>query len=388
MPASTNAGEKMKRFYMDVELAKNLYPCNKQRIDRWRYKNPKTGKYVNFPNVMPVEEANALAEEMNRMVEHGFYEDRAIPPAERLDTYIHQYIAYRENLDPALKGKDSWKNRCYAFKQFAQEFECIRSLEFIAIMPWWDKLTYNQQKLRKAEFTKLFNYLMGQGLCPKLKSNPFAKDGISQLISKSKPKKKRAPCNQETFNNIHKRAGEQGYSCLQIAMDISRYTTLRVGDICSLRWDKNAIDGCLKVIVSKSQSQKGTARATRLSWNLEEHPLLKSYINRARELSLINRRCPFIISHTPKRRAWNDQKESLYQVTPERMSRMFDQCRGESKTTFHEIRGLSATLLRIAGHTNTEIQEVMSHESITTTKDYQNAEHLPYTPVSIKPLAS
>lgn len=374
----------VKRYYGNVELEENLYTDNKGRDDRWRYKNPETKKWVSFKDQMTVQKANALARDMNEKIANGFYDNHAIPPAERLATYIEPYIAYRENLDPTLTEKDSWQNRCYAIRQFAREFESIRSLDINPIRSWWDDLSYNQQKLRMAEFRRLFNYLMGQGLCPKLKFNPFTTaDDLPRLLLKSKPKKQRAPCNQETFNKIRKRAGELGYECLQIAMDISRYTTLREGDICALRWDKNIVDGCLKVIVSKSQAQRGAARATRLSWSLKEHPLLKSYIDRARELSLINRRCPFVISHTPRRRAWNEDKESLYQVTPERISRMFADCRGESKTTFHEIRGLSATLLKIAGHTNTEIQQVMSHESVATTQGYQNPEDLPYIPVSI-----
>lgn len=376
----------MKRYHMDVELVDNLYPDNKGRENRWRYKNPQSKKWVNIKEEMSVEKANALAEQMNQLVEDGFYETRAVPPSERLKTYIDQYIDYQESLDPKLKNKDSWQNRKYAMHQLSKRFEGIRSLEMDSIRIWWDELTYNQQKLRMSAFRKLFNYLMGQGLCAKLKFNPFTTaDDLPRLLLKSKPKKNRKPCNQNTFNQIRKRAGELGYECLQIAMDISRYTTLREGDICGLKWDKNIVDGCLRVIVSKSEAQKGTARASRLSWDLKDHPLLKSYIDRARELSLINRRCPFVISHTPKRRAWNEFKESLYQVTPDRLSRMFKECRGESGTTFHEIRGLSATLLKIAGHNNTEIQQVMSHESVATTQGYQNAEDLPYMHVAIKP---
>lgn len=375
----------MKRYHMDVGLADNLYPDNKGRQDRWRYKNPQSQKWVNIKEEMSVEQANALADQMNQLVKDGFYETRAVPPSERLKIYIDQYIDYLESLDPELKKKDSWKNRKYAMYQLSRRFEGIRSLDMESVRLWWDELTYNQQKLRMSAFRKLFNYLMGQGLCSKLKFNPCTTaDDLPRLLLKSKPKKNRKPCNQHTFNQIRKRAGELGYECLQIAMDISRYTTLREGDICGLTWDKNRVDGCLKVIVSKSEAQKGTARAARLSWDLKDHPLLKSYIDRARELSLINRRCPFIISHTPKRRAWNEGKESLYQVTPDRLCRMFQECRGESGTTFHEIRGLSATLLKKAGNTNSEIQDVMSHESVRTTEDYQDAEALPYTPVTIR----
>lgn len=66
-----------------------------------------------------------------------------------------------------------------------------------------------------------------------------------------------------------------------------------------------------------------------------------------------------------------------------RLIRMFNECRGESGTTFHEIRGLSATLLKNAGNTTEEVQNIMAHESIVTTLDYMNANDLPFENVTI-----
>tara|TARA_B110000114_G_scaffold64341_1_gene68471 strand:- start:95 stop:286 length:192 start_codon:yes stop_codon:yes gene_type:complete len=47
-------------------------------------------------------------------------------------------------------------------------------------------------------------------------------------------------------------------------------------------------------------------------------------------------------------------------------------------TTFHEIRELSATLLKNVGYTQEEIQNIMAHESIITTLDYMNPNELPF----------
>ena len=371
----------MKRFYDGVELVANLYPHQRKEPKKWRYKNPKSKKWVNLKELMTVQEANRLATELNQMVADGFYERHTIP-SERTITYVNKYIIYQENLNPKLKHLDSWNNRKYALRKFPDSFENIKSIDMQSLRNWWDELNYHKQKLHHAAFRKFFNWLMGQGLTPKLSFNPFStNDDVPRLILKSKPKKVRLPCSQQTFNNIRKAAGNAGYECLQIAMDISRYTTLREGDICSLKWDKNIVDGCLKVIVSKSESQKGTMRAARLSWNLKEHPLLKQYIDRARELALVNRRCSFVISHTPKRKA-NNNKEHLCQVTGDRLGKMFAEVR-TINTTFHEIRGLSATLLKNAGNTKEQIQSIMAHESIVTTLDYMNPNELPYQNVTI-----
>jgi len=106
-------------------------------------------------------------------------------------------------------------------------------------------------------------------------------------------------------------------------------------------------------------------------------------LDRARELSLINKRCPFVVSHTPEKRVWNENKEHFCQVTNDRLSRMFHECRGDSGTTFHEVRGLAATLLKTAGNTKEQIKEVMAHESLSTTLDYMNPDDLPFENVTI-----
>lgn len=171
-----------------------------------------------------------------------------------------------------------------------------------------------------------------------------------------------------------------------LAMRISLYTALREGDVCRLRWE-DIKDGELRVVVSKSEAQRGSARAARLSWKLSDHPGLKAAIDRARELSLIHRRCPYIISHRPQRRVWNEQKEHICQVTGERLSRMFAEARdhaGVPGAVFHEIRGLSATLYKVAGYTNQEIQDLMAHEDVATTVGYQNADELPFKTVTMR----
>ena len=374
----------MKRYYDGVELVANLYPSERKIAQRWRYKNPKSKKWVHLKELMTVDQANKLAFELNSMVADGFYERHATP-SERLDLYINQYQQYRERLDPKLTLLESWYNRKTAMNKFARDnFKNIKSIDMDALRDWWDDQSYHQQKLRRAEFLKLFNWLMGKHLVPKLDFNPFTNsDDVPRLLSKSKPEKKRKLCNQITFDMIYKNAGKAGYECLQIAMRISRYTTLREGDICAMRWDKQIVDGCLRVVVLKSLGQKGESRATRLSWSLKDHPELKQYIDRARELSLINKRCPFVISHTPEKRVWNENKEHFCQVTNDRLSRMFHECRGDSGTTFHEVRGLAATLLKTAGNTKEQIKEVMAHESLSTTLDYMNPNDLPFEDVTI-----
>lgn len=206
----------------------------------------------------------------------------------------------------------SWRNRKYALNQFARKFEIIDKLNERKVRKWWDKQSHSQQKLRRAEFRSLFNWLMIERLVPKFEYIPFTNsDDRPKLLSKEKPQKRRDPLTNEGYWKIYNKAAEMGCESLQIAMGISRYTTLRESDVCALRFDQNIVDNNLRVVVAKSVAQKGTARASRLRWNLDEHEPLRKIIYQAKELSRKNDNCPFIVSHRPKRKVWNQDKEHI-----------------------------------------------------------------------------
>jgi integrase len=377
---------KKPRFHDGVQLADNLYLDPRGRPGYYRYKD-RAGRHLTFQSAS-VAEANLTAEEANKIRD----EDPAIqveqPKREQISFHVPLYVAKMERLNPKLKKSSEWKNNKYSFHQFARHFVTLRSITHESLTSWWDDLTFHQQKRRQASFRRWFNWMMGESLLPKIKFNPFTlSDDVARLLVKLEPDKARPLCTQMAFRKIYKNAPEFGYECLQIAMGISAYTTLREGDICSMRFKKNIVDGKLQVVIQKSESQKGATKAARLSWTLSEHPVLKKLIDRARELALINKGCPFVINHTPKRRAWNETKEHICQVLPERLYRMYVEVAaavGLKGQVFHEIRGLASTLYRIAGHENKEIQNLMAHESIDTTIGYQDPDELPYTEIKIK----
>src|SRR5690606_18788771 len=102
-------------------------------------------------------------------------------------------------------------------------------------------------------------------------------------------------------------------------------TSLREEDICLLRRKENLKDGRLRIVVGKSEAQHGAVGAARREWVLDEHPILKRMIDRCLELCLVNKGCPYLISHTPKRfvkwKHWNPAINHVCQVTPDRLSR-------------------------------------------------------------------
>ena len=181
-----------------------------------------------------------------------------------------------------------------------------------------------------------------------------------------------------------------GYQCLQVAMGISLTTFMREGDICSLKLSENLEDSLLKKVIGKSEQQKGNAKAARLQWNVANYTLLRQLINTARESSLTNYRCPYVINHTPKQKRRGVTKDHVAQVTPRRLISMFKEVRqavgftGKNPPVFHGIRSLANKLARDAECHPDQIKQANAHSSVEVQKIYQEGHELPFETVQIQ----
>ena len=376
------------RYYEGVLLAENLYTHNSKRPGHWRYKRP-DGTYKGF-EAKTVHEANEIAAYNNARRENY----TKVAKAKKLGVlaaYVPEYIEEREKLSPDLALKQSWYNRKRALLLLANEIPLPLPLITIdVILIWWNGLTHHQQKLRHPEFRKFFNFLMQRKLLVSIDSNPFTtNDDKPRLYFKSPKKRKAQRLTRDSFWLIYDCAGQLGYECLQIAMGISLTTFMREGDICSLKLSKNIEDNLLKKTIGKSLSQKGVAKAARLQWDVANYDLLRQLINRARELSLQHRACPFVISHIPERHILG-KKEHIAQVLPRRLISMFDEARkmagftGDDAPTFHGVRSLATALANEAGYTDQTIQQATAHSSIDMVHHYQSGHELPHTNVAVQ----
>lgn len=153
--------------------------------------------------------------------------------------------------------------------------------------------------------------------------------------------------------------------------------------------DEHLENGLLKKVIGKSRNQKGDAKAARLSWDVGNYELLKQLLQRARELSLANRRCPYVISHWPKQKRLGKGKTHLAQVTPRRLISMFDEARKaagfirENPPVFHGVRSLATKLATDAGYNIKAIQHANAHSSEAMTNLYKDDHDLPYEGVEI-----
>ena len=381
--------------YVDGELLPdNLYPDPRKRPGYWRYVRP-DGTNKIFRATFA--EAKNAAIEANQLRDTPITINKAIPVRDAISTHVDRYIKWREEYDPKLKGKESWRNRCYAMRGFAKHFTetKINHLTLANLRPWWEALGYHQQHSRRAEFNKLFNYFASQGLIPRLDFNPFTTaDDRPRLLEKGKPPVIRDRLDIQSFWTIYRKAEELGYLGLQIAMGISLVTTMRRADLCELRLDEHVSETHLRKTINKSEAQRDAISVVHLEFAFSHHPHLKRLIKRARELSLINQRCPYVISHTPKQRRLGKSKEHVCQVLPDRLSDMFAEVRDAchlypaksdtySPPTFHEIRSLASDRYRACGHDVKAVQELMAHTDERVTRVYQAGHGIEYTPITI-----
>jgi len=166
------ARPKKPRIDNGVVLSDNLYSTN--RPNYYRYKRPdNTWKYFSATAL----EANKLADIAN--ADRANYvpsvKKNATPARNLLSFWIEQFIEHRENTTPKLLLKNSWRNRCYHLQALGKSFSTVTVGQITRGMleKWWLDLTHHQQQARHAEFRKLFNWLMGSGICAQLEYNPL-----------------------------------------------------------------------------------------------------------------------------------------------------------------------------------------------------------------------
>ena len=374
------AGKKQKRYSHDgYLLPDNLY---QDEPGVFRYIRPDgTKKIIRSEDtelvIKRATEANRIGEVQRKAtIEHR----------DSIIRHVEMYIPYRESLAPKLKQKESWKSYQSYLRQFAKIFSNtpVNRLDLITIQKWWDQLTPHAQRSRRAEFNKFFNFLMMKEAVPRLKGNPFStSDDRPRVLLKPLGDKVTHRMNINEFWEIYAAAADCGYEFVQIGMAISFLTTLRRGDILRLTFQDNIIDNHLRVKVSKSHEKAVKGQGSNISLDLSVHTELNKVINRARELSLKNRRCPHLISHSfDKYHKLSGNRIHANQVLPRYFTDAFVYARdlaGVQKDLpkthrcgFHEIRSLSSYYLKKSGHDIESIQMLMAHTDPSMTKHYQD----------------
>lgn len=373
------ARPKKPRLYDGVLLPEFLYPDNRGRLNYWRYKKP-DGTWKSFS--AEVQRAVELANEANTIRDQPAILERHIPAKYSFLYYVSEYARWRVEYDPHLTTKQSWKNRLNQLQLFGATFKhiSVSKITLSDLRGWWEGLTFHQQHNRRSELNRFFNYLGGRGLTPSLKSNPFTiADDKPRLVERSRPPTRRVRLSVANYWAVYREAGILGFEGLQLAMAISLLTTMRAGDVVSLTFSEHVSDVALSKTINKSEAQRGSISAAHLQWRFKDHPMLHALVKRARELSLRNLRCPFVISHTPKQKRMGTTKQHYCQVTVDLLGKQFATARktagivvpaNMSPPTFHEVRGLASDRYRASGLSVPEVQQMMAHTDERITREY------------------
>ncbi len=156
--------------------------------------------------------------------------------------------------------------------------------------------------------------------------------------------------------------------------------------ICELEFSKHTDGDSLKKTINKSLGQRGVVGASHMQFDLNDHLLLKKALNRARELSLKNSRCPYVLSYSPKAKRPSKAKSHYSQVLPDKLGKDFKIVRdatglfaklpeGRTPPTFHEIKGLSINEAKKL-YSIKQVQEQAAHTDEKVTESYK-ANHKP-----------
>lgn len=373
------------RYFNSVPLIDNLYPDNRKREGRWRYRWP-DGSFQNF-EAGTVQEANAFAIEANQVREQKPQTDS---PESALPYWAEKYIEHREAMDPGLINKSSWVVRKRAaIRQFANQFAGtpVFILSLKHIRPWWDGLTGNAQRSKKTELNRFCNHLIAEEVTQNLQPHPF-----NILMMRPTPLKKRVRLSLDDYWAIYKTAPEIGLDYIQDAMAIALLTFMRRSDICFLRFDEHTDGEQLWKVINKSAAQ---GKLKRLIWRFEKWPELRSVVARCRERSMKHKRCPYLISKTPERRIMGDVKTHFYQVLPRRLSGDFEKVRDasgrfnhlppEMRPGIHEVRSLGSFLYKDEDD-QTKVMNAMAHSDIEMTRHYQSGHKVEEIEIDIEEL--
>lgn len=336
-----------------------VYTDPKGRPNKWRVRLP-NGKYKTI---------TASTEKQALEAAEAALAQFEAPPGE-WQQLVDRHISRRESGSPELGEKRKWQNTKYVLRKFAREFENVCSpskVQMPLFLDYWDALTRHQQDSLKPELNRFIKWAMLSQLIV-LPANP-----IELLDKKALPIKQRQRLTQGMFDGVLRIAVEKRYEGLVQACRLSYLTTLRRGDLAELRWD-NIKDNSLFVTVSKSVASRGTVEATRLRWDFKKHPELLHELKECKRLAVMNRDCPFVLSHFGTNRK-GKTKQHECQMTPDLITKQFTECIRElhpedDHPTFHEVRSLAAATLEKCGTPSETISKIMAHTDESTTELY------------------
>lgn len=270
------------------------------------------------------------------------------------------YEAIREDSENKETHKRLSWNMALRFAKFCDSKRIsTKQIDKITILNFWNTLSVDVQKKHKI-FVEFLDWVTSFNLNTQLVRwdyLPASKSGRLHYKDRAHSNGQVRIQTMDEFWTIYHKAGQLNKYYLQDAMLLALYTTLREGDVLSLRRDGDAYDGKhLRKSVLKSINQKGEAIGTNLYWDLNKHTelafLLKRMEQRAKKLN----DCPYFVCHQYLYNQPSKQKDHPNQVLNDYLQHDWTEVRDSTnlwqdlpikqRPGFNEIRSLSATIAK------------------------------------------
>jgi integrase len=289
-----------------------------------------------------------------------------------LEGVIDRWIAEQLHLQPWDKStKATALMRLARIKrELGADGALIEDIGVVQLGDWLERTAAKADPFNKWRqiLVLVWGFAVLKGLAKANEAEKVPRRSTSKKISGNR--KVRQPLDVEGFRDIHAHGGP----LLQLAMEMSLVTTLARTELCALQ-HPHFRDGWVFVIRDKvaADSEMGFVR-------IRITPQLLEFQERARRLDNIV--CPFLLHRRPDRmqRRFIDCKEHWAQLMPDYLTRLFNEACAKvpryaqlepgQRPTLHEVRGLSARLLKAKGMGKEDIRALMTHADEKTTRIY------------------
>lgn len=343
------------RSSKNKDLPKNLYFQN----GYYKYRHPVTKKYFGFgkDKTKAVHAARQLNARFERSDDLSALVVGGLPLADLIDRYQRDRVTSNPKLAETTKIEKGYRlNRIKADKGAT----VVSTINTKWCADYLSTFAGDAYKQHRSVLKQLIDYAKTIGEWDDI--NPVD----ATLSSDPNYEKSRKRLTMEQFKAIHATAEPW----FQIAMELALITLQAREEVSAMRYD-HIVDDRLRIIRKKTHRKTETAFIAHLIT-----PQLEQVIARSRALPPV---CPYIV-HYPQSRRYEGNKGHWAQVTPDRLTRVFSDLRdrlpsiaampANERPTFHEIRGLGAHMMELAGYDKDKIQAAMGHSEYETTEIY------------------
>lgn len=368
-------------------------------------------------SALPVEDAILIARSLNK--KRNFIPKNTPISSIRIHSgsltfHGKQFNAQRINRLEGKKPSSKFKENLSTVMRFCEQLDHIppAKLTFKQVSDWWwnegefrgekyyksGNVHANKKSIMKRFFAHLRQFRIVS--VEEFIDNPFnTRHSDTPIGLKTKPKKLTKRLTPAQFKAIRKAADQAGAYWVVNAMDIGITTGMRIGDICSLRFDKHMVGNEIRAHFSKT-GEEGDEGTVHILIPLDKHRKVLAAVNQCQQTRSgclkkgDQKPSPYFIHKKYSCVKKSEEKSHYTQVLSHHFSEEFKKYRdiaiakdaiksedkrvftklkkGERHPGFHQIRSLFARTRLLAGIDRELTQQFMGHKESEMTEHYDS----------------